>query len=318
MLLVGTAVLKSAQFPFHGWLTEVMETPTPVSALLHAGVINAGGFLVLRFAGIISLSTPSLEALVVVGAFTALFGSVVMLTQTSVKASLAYSTIAQMGFMLLQCGLGAFSAALLHILAHSLYKAHAFLSSGSIIDLARASWSPSPSGPPHPARLLIAIALLAGIAVSVGALFGVSVFEHPGVFALGAIVMLGLAHMVANAIDERPNEYVLTRTLALAAAVAMGYFGLQRVAEWLFSGALPPAIVLRGPTDLALIGFIVAAFAGITVLQNILPHYASRPTWQALYVHTSNGFYVNTWMNRMVLRYWPTPVRRAPDTSTFV
>jgi NAD(P)H-quinone oxidoreductase subunit 5 len=132
MLLVGTAMLKSAQFPLHGWLIEVMETPTPVSALLHAGIINAGGFLVLRFAYVITPSLSALHMLAFVGGFTALFGSVVMMTQTSVKLSLAYSTIAQMGFMMFECGLGAFSAALLHIVAHSLYKAHAFLSSGSI------------------------------------------------------------------------------------------------------------------------------------------------------------------------------------------
>ena len=76
------------------------------------------------------MSAPSLDALTLVGGVTALFGSVVMLTQTCVKVSLAFSTIAQMGFMMLECGLGAFSAALLHIVAHSLYKAHAFLSSG--------------------------------------------------------------------------------------------------------------------------------------------------------------------------------------------
>jgi NAD(P)H-quinone oxidoreductase subunit 5 len=146
ILMVAGALLKSAQFPFHGWLLEVMETPTPVSALLHAGIINAGGFLILRFADVIALSVPALNMLTIVGGATAMFGSVVMLAQTSVKAQLAYSTVAQMGFMLLQYGLGAFPAALLHILAHSLYKAHAFLASGSVIDLARASWSPSPGG----------------------------------------------------------------------------------------------------------------------------------------------------------------------------
>jgi NAD(P)H-quinone oxidoreductase subunit 5 len=84
-LFVVAALLKSAQFPLHGWLIEVMETPTPVSALLHAGIINAGGFLLLRFSPIVSLSTPALDVLVLVGGFTALFGSVVMLTQSSVK-----------------------------------------------------------------------------------------------------------------------------------------------------------------------------------------------------------------------------------------
>lgn len=113
VLLVLAALLTSAQFPTHGWLIEVMETPTPVSALLHAGIINAGGFLILRFAGVIVLSLPSLNTLVVVGGVTALFGSVVMLTQSSIKVTLAYSTVAQMGFMLFECGLGAFPAALL-------------------------------------------------------------------------------------------------------------------------------------------------------------------------------------------------------------
>jgi NAD(P)H-quinone oxidoreductase subunit 5 len=134
VLFVLGAMTKSAQFPFHSWLPDTMEAPTPVSALMHAGIINAGGFLVLRLSPLISRSQAALDSLVLVGAFTALFGAAVMMTQTSIKRSLAYSTIAQMGFMMLQCGLGAYSAALLHIVAHSLYKAHAFLSSGSVVE----------------------------------------------------------------------------------------------------------------------------------------------------------------------------------------
>ena len=132
ILLALAALLKSAQFPTHGWLTEVMETPTPVSALLHAGVINAGGFLLIRFAEIMLLSPGVLAALAMVGGFTALFGGLVMLTQPAVKTSLAWSTVAQMGFMILECGLALFPLALLHIVAHSLYKAHSFLASGEI------------------------------------------------------------------------------------------------------------------------------------------------------------------------------------------
>ncbi len=132
-LLVLGAVTKSAQLPFHSWLPQTMETPTPVSALMHAGIVNAGGYLVIRTSPLISLTPSALICLAAVGAATACFASVVMLTQTSIKRSLAYSTIAQMGFMMLQCGLGAFSAAMLHILAHSLYKAHAFLGSGGVL-----------------------------------------------------------------------------------------------------------------------------------------------------------------------------------------
>jgi NAD(P)H-quinone oxidoreductase subunit 5 len=315
-LLVVAALLKSAQFPLHGWLTEVMETPTPVSALLHAGIINAGGFLVLRFAHLIVLSTPSLEVLALIGGITALFGSLVMLTQTSVKVALAFSTIAQMGFMMLQCGLGSFSSALLHIVAHSLYKAHAFLSSGSVIDLARASWSPSPGGRPHPARMAIAVAGVLGVALGVGAMYGANLSAKPGVFALGAIVLLGLAHFIANAIDERPNAYVLGRSVALAIVVAAGYFTLQRAGEHLVGESLPPAQALRGPLDLAVVIVVVLSFAAVTVLQNVLPRQAGKPRWQSLYVHLANGLYVNTVANRLALRCWPGAARGPATRET--
>jgi NAD(P)H-quinone oxidoreductase subunit 5 len=190
IFIVLAALLKSAQLPFHGWLVEVMETPTPVSALLHAGVINAGGFLVLRLADIVAPSESALHILSLVGGATALFGSIVMLTQTSVKAALAYSTIAQMGFMMLECGLGAFAAALLHILAHSLYKAHAFLSSGSVIDLARASWTPSPGGQPHPARFALALAASVPVAFAVGGMFHAGILDNPGAATLATILLM--------------------------------------------------------------------------------------------------------------------------------
>lgn len=212
LLIVVTAVLKSAQLPFYGWLIEVMETPTPVSALLHAGIINAGGFLVLRLADVMLLAAPALEILAIIGGASALFGSLVMLTQTSVKVQLAYSTVAQMGFMLLQCGLGAFSSALLHIVAHSLYKAHAFLSSGSVMDLARSSWSPSPGRPTHPGRLFIALAVVVAITIAIAAAIAPSPAINPGSVALGAVLVMALVHLMAGAIDERPDVYVVART----------------------------------------------------------------------------------------------------------
>jgi NAD(P)H-quinone oxidoreductase subunit 5 len=305
-LLAIAALLKSAQFPMHGWLIEVMETPTPVSALLHAGIINAGGFLLLRFSGVMGLSTGSLDLLALVGGFTALFASVVMLTQSSIKVSLAWSTIAQMGFMMLQCGLGAWSAALLHIVAHSLYKAHAFLSSGSVIDIARASWSPSPGGQPHPARMGIAVGLVLAVTLLVSTVFGATIAQQPGVFALGAIMLLGLTHLIAQAIDERPNSFVILRTLALAGAVAVAYFGLNWAVVRLAGAALPAVAPLRGPLTLVIVVLVVGAFAAVTILQSTLARASHTPRWQALHVHIANGLYVNTIANRLVLRLWPT------------
>ena len=315
VLIVIAALLKSGQFPMHGWLTEVMEAPTPVSALLHAGIINAGGFLILRMANVVSLSTPSLDTLAVVGGFTALFGSLVMLTQTSVKVSLAYSTIAQMGFMMLQCGLGAFSAALLHIVAHSLYKAHAFLSSGSVIDIYRASWSPSPGGQPHPARLVVAIVLVLAVAPGVSMLFGATLTERPGVFVLGAVMLLGLVHLIANGIDERPSGFILVRTLSVAGVVAIAYFALQAGAEWLMAGSLPQTAPLRGQFELAIVLLVIVSFGALTLFQGLLPHRMAASRWQGFYALVSNGFYVNTLANRWVLKFWPASPRPPRATS---
>ena len=311
ILIACAALLKSAQFPLHGWILEVMETPTPVSALLHAGIINAGGFLVIRFADVMVLSAPALHFLAIVGGITALFGSLVMLTQTSVKVSLAYSTVAQMGFMLLQCGLGAFSAALLHVVAHSLYKAHAFLSSGSVIDLLRASWSPSPAGKPHPARFLIALVLVLGVAFAVAAAFGSTFIEKPGVFALGAVLMMSLTLLIANAIDERFNFAVVARTIGAAIGVGVLYFALQSGAETLLAGSLyatPPS----GSFDRVVSIAVIVAFAGVTLLQSQLGAVTRTPWGQAVYVHLSHGLYVNTIANRLALALWPVRTARTP------
>ena len=135
-LLAFSAMIKCAQLPLHGWLIQVMEAPTPVSALLHAGVVNLGGFLLIRLAPVINTTPMAQDLLVIVGCLTAVISSLVMTTRISIKVHLAWSTCAQMGFMLMECGLGLYGLALLHLLAHSLYKAHAFLGSGGTVQQA--------------------------------------------------------------------------------------------------------------------------------------------------------------------------------------
>lgn len=300
LLFVVAALLKSAQFPTHGWLPEVMETPTPVSALLHAGIINAGGFLVVRFADVMLLSAPSLHVLALVGGFTALFGSVVMLTQTSVKVSLAYSTVAQMGFMLLQCGLGAFSAAILHIVAHSLYKAHAFLSSGSAVEIARASSSlPVAERKTHPIRILASLSCALAIFVGIGALLGVSVDDKPAIIVLGAILVMGLTHLLAKAVEGKPDSHLVGRMVLAASATSLVYFLLQMGAERLLASALP----VTPPPDaltIAVMVLAVTSFGLVTVLQLLAPVIATSGRSRAAYVHLANGLYVNALFNRLV------------------
>ncbi len=130
-LLMIAIMTKSALFPFHVWLPDTLETPTPVSALMHAGVINAGGFLLLRLAPLFYQHAPVMLALLLIGLINALFGSFCMLTCSHVKQKLAYSTMGQMGFMVFQFGLGIFSAPLLHMMTHGLFKAGLFLNNGN-------------------------------------------------------------------------------------------------------------------------------------------------------------------------------------------
>jgi NAD(P)H-quinone oxidoreductase subunit 5 len=221
--IVAAAALKTAAFPLHGWLTEVMEAPTPVSALLHAGIINSGGVLLITAAPLVQTSTGAMAALVLIGGLTALFGAAVMLTQSAIKTALAWSTISQMGFMLLQCGLGLWTLALLHIIAHSLYKAHAFLSSGGAVTEVASIRRPGPVAVPSVAAVLksfaLALAIFAGIAAGFTAMFGA---KSPQALALGAILIFGVAYLVAQGLADRAPVALTKRTAAAALAAAIG------------------------------------------------------------------------------------------------
>lgn len=309
-LLAFAALLKSAQFPTHGWLTEVMEAPTPVSALLHAGVINAGGFLLIRLADVMLAAPGILAALAMMGGFTAIFGAAVMLTQPAVKTSLAWSTVAQMGFMILQCGLALFPLALLHIVAHSLYKAHAFLGSGGAVEQVAAIRRPGPVAVPSGGAVGRAFLAALGIYAAIGTLFGLTFgFDHksPQALALGAILIFGVAYLLAQGLADAAPRLLTRRTALYSAAAAVGYFALQSLAEWLTRGTLPvtPA---PGPLEWALIALALLSFGLVAIAQALFPLWASHPAAAGLRVHLSNGLYVNATLDRL-LGGWS--VRRA-------
>lgn len=136
LIFIG-AMSKSAQFPLHIWLPRSLYAPTPVHALLHAGIINAGGFLMNRLAPLYGLSSATLHVAFVVGTLTAILGASMMLTQNDIKKTLGFSTIGQMGYMIMECGLGAFALAVFHLIAHGLFKATVFLNCGNVIQKAR-------------------------------------------------------------------------------------------------------------------------------------------------------------------------------------
>lgn len=132
-LLVVAAIARSAQLPLQGWLPATLAAPTPVSALLHAGVVNAGGVLLVRLSPVFGASTAATHLAFAAGAATAVYGTALMLVKPDIKGALAHSTMGQMGFMIMTCGLGAFAAAIFHLAAHGMYKATLFLGSGSAV-----------------------------------------------------------------------------------------------------------------------------------------------------------------------------------------
>jgi NAD(P)H-quinone oxidoreductase subunit 5 len=300
-LFVLAAMTKSAQFPFHSWLPDTMEAPTPVSALMHAGIINAGGFLVIRLSPLLVLSPAALGLLAMLGAITALLGGVVMPSQTSVKRSLAFSTIAQMGFMMLQCGLGGFSAALLHIVAHSLYKAHAFLSSGSVLEQAARTQLTQARVRGGRAVLFTEILAVGAAAAILGlalACFGISLTEKPGGVVLGFVLLLALTNLLATFLATRLwNLSVLG--IAAAVAVAFAYFASFEIIDSLLAATMSRQPLERSLLDRVVHVVAVASFVAIFVVQNFIQSFSHVGWVQVFYVHANNGFYLDIPFRRL-------------------
>lgn len=134
LLLFTGAVGKSAQVPLHVWLPDAMEGPTPISALIHAAtMVTAGVFMVARLAPIYNLSPTAMSVVAVTGAATMVLGATIALTQTDIKRVVAYSTVSQLGYMIMACGLGAYASGMYHLLTHGAFKALLFLGCGSVI-----------------------------------------------------------------------------------------------------------------------------------------------------------------------------------------
>ncbi len=134
LLLFAGAVGKSAQVPLHVWLPDAMEGPTPISALIHAAtMVTAGVFMVARFSQLFNLSPTAMSVVAIIGGITAIFAATIALTQNDIKRVVAYSTISQLGYMMMACGLGAYAAGMYHLLTHGAFKALLFLGCGSII-----------------------------------------------------------------------------------------------------------------------------------------------------------------------------------------
>ncbi len=308
VLFAAGAALKCAQLPFHGWLIQVMEAPTPVSALLHAGIVNIGGFLMIRLAPLMLEAGAAQAFLVAAGTATAVIAALVMSTRVSIKVALAWSTCAQMGFMLLQCGLGAYSLALLHLVAHSLYKAHAFLSSGSVVEQWRAQALAAPKGPAGIAAWLGAA--LAGLltVAAVAAAAGASPAEEPALWALAFVVSLALTPLVVRSVAGGTRR--LVALAGASAGVATLYFGWHGM----FGALLAPAPEAVPPGSLRL-AIVIAGFALLFAVYAVLSTHPHGRVARALYAPLYAGLYLDELFTRLTFRVWPAK-RPAPAHAT--
>lgn len=310
VLVVLAVALRSAQLPFHGWLIQVMEAPTPVSALLHAGVVNIGGFVLIRLAPWMAHATAAQLMLVVIGIFTAVVAALVMTTRVSVKVGLAWSTCAQMGFMLVQCGLGAWDLALLHLVAHSLYKAHAFLSAGTAVERWRVRDLSRPRARPSDLGLGLAVAFALGCAVAAVSLLGGAGTSAYGaelpVWVLAMLVGLSVAPMLAA--GTRGGGPSLVARVVSAAGVALLYAGWHAAAAHILPG--PPS--LTAPTDL---GWAIVG-VGLLALFALETAFALRPGGRLarrMYPWLFAGLYLDERFTRLTFRLWPP---RLPEPAS--
>lgn len=295
--IVLAAIFKSAQFPLHGWLIEVMETPTPVSALLHAGLLNAGPYLVIRLSYLLDFTPAAQSLLIIVGGLTALYGSVVYMTQSSIKTFLSYSSASHMGFSLFMCGLGLYPAALLHLMAHSIYKAHAFLSSGSIIDQQRAAHVRPSVRQGNFGTTLLGIASAVVLFFGLAYLFQVDLQANTSMLLLGFIILLGLSYILVHAWDSNSSAAFKVRALGFALLVVVAFFSFESILHFLIQAQIPHSALNSSNT---LIASSMVILYTLVMLGQLLPINWSQGTRQALYVHFKNGLYANVLLDRVI------------------
>ncbi len=311
VLLAVGVTLRSAQLPFHGWLIQVMEAPTPVSAFLHAGIVNIGGFVLIRLAGLVGRLEGAQTLLVIVGTITAVLAALVMTTRVSVKVSLAWSTCAQMGFMLLECGLGAYGLALLHLVAHSLYKAHAFLSSGRAVEQQLTRRMTPPTTPTTGLQWAIGAASAALVVAAFASALGLITRDDVGTSGTALILAFALAPLFVRGAADGVGA------LVRGVGAAMLLIATYSAGHALFS-AVAPSVRGSPVLEAVRLGVVASAFVALYATQSIVTAHPMGRLARALYPACFSGFYLDELCTRLTFRIWPPrglPVRARGTSS---
>jgi NADH-quinone oxidoreductase subunit L len=329
LLFVG-AVGKSAQVPLHVWLPDAMEGPTPISALIHAAtMVTAGVFMVARLAPLYNVSPTAMAVVAVVGGVTMFVGATIALTQNDIKRVVAYSTVSQLGYMMMACGLGGYVAGIYHLLTHGAFKALLFLGCGSVIlavhheqDMRRMGglkdkmpityWtfiigSLALAGFPLTAGFFSKDALLlsAWNAGALGQTLAVAGILTAGLTAFYSFRLVFVTFWGESRIDPhhaghvREQPLVVTAPLVVLAvlSIATGYLGIPEFLQQAFPGSEG-----GGHHGAAATGIMLAAtLAGVIGIAAAYVFYVKSPDypdrlmnrWQALYRGSLNKWYVD-------------------------
>ncbi len=242
VLLTVAGISRSALVPVHQWLPATIAAPTPVSALLHAGVVNGAGVLLVRLAPVFGSSAAATHLAFAAGAVTAWYATTVMLVRSDVKGNLAWSTAGQMGFMTVQVAIGALGAAVLHVVGHGMYKAALFLGAGSAVtDHLHHEQRPAPHGVARSVRL--GVALLVPAAALPAAYLVIDPHLSTAAYVLVTVFAWATA---ARAVDGwlrsapfRPFPAVATAAFGAAAGV-FAYVGGLTAVETFVAPRFPP------------------------------------------------------------------------------
>ena len=257
--LLAAAAVQSALVPFHGWLLSSMTAPTPASALMHAGFVNAGGVLLVRFSPVFADSLAVMTAVVVVGAVGAVLGKLMKSVRPDIKIKLGCSTARQMGFMVMQAGLGFFSAAITHLILHGFYKAYLFLSSGGRVE------HTSPGEDERPSLGVVGV-LAAVIVALLGGLLFVGLTGKGAALDSGLVLTLLIVVTAAHATRDvvRTSLPSIVRLVAApvvflsAVAVYAGVFKAVTAVIEAAPAATPVATLTAEPTRLTAVHVAVA------------------------------------------------------------
>ena len=340
LLLFTGAIGKSAQVPLHVWLPDAMEGPTPISALIHAAtMVTAGVFMVARLAPIYNLSPTAMTVVALTGGLTMVVGATIAMTQTDIKRIVAYSTVSQLGYMVMACGLGAYAAGMYHLLTHGAFKALLFLGCGSVIialhheqDMRRMSglkdklpvtyWTflvgslalagfPLTSGFFSKDELLVA-AWSAGPLGQLLTVLGLvtALMTAFYSFRLVFVTFWGPSHVDPHHADpiHEPSHTMTMPLIVLAIlSIATGYLGIPEFLGPMFEtgagtaahGGAAAIVIMVLATSMGLIGIAGAYY--VYVLNPTLSDQFARK-WQSLYQGSLNKWYVDEAYDRTIVR----------------